>query len=175
MLRRFWHFFVLGLVVWMIILEADHEVFVGLLETILTESNAGYVFLVDKSGPQIASAGKLDIDTTSLASLTAGAVAATEGLSSLIGETRFSTLFHEGSEQSLHISQVGEKAILLTIFSQESSLGLVRLRTQQHLPALEKAVGEVLNRNLIDGKPTSTISSSAFSEISDEDIDALFG
>jgi predicted regulator of Ras-like GTPase activity (Roadblock/LC7/MglB family) len=174
MLRRFWCFFVSGLVVSMVILEADHEVLVGLLETILAESNAGYVFLVDKSGPQIASAGEMEIDTTSLASLTAGAVAATEGLSSLIGETRFTTLFHEGADKSLHITQVGEKAILLTVFSQESSLGLVRLRTQQHLPALEKAFSEVLNRDQ-NGGPTSTISSSAFAEISDEDIDALFG
>ncbi|TDI45555.1 MAG: roadblock/LC7 domain-containing protein, partial [Acidobacteria bacterium] len=120
----------------MVILEADHEIFVGLLDTILAEANAGYVFLVDKSGQQIAATGKMDVDSTSLASLTAGVVAATEGLSSLIGETRFSTLFHEGEEQNLHISQVGEKVILLIIFDEKSSLGLVRLRTQQYLPAL---------------------------------------
>jgi len=165
----------MGRVTLMVILETDHKVFVELLEAILTEANAGYVFLVDKSGPQIASAGQLEIDITSLASLTAGAVAATEGLSSLIGETRFSTLFHEGAEQSLHISQVGEKAILLTIFDEKSSLGLVRLRTQQHLPALERAVAEVLDRNQQDGKRTATVSSTGFAEISDEDIDALFG
>jgi predicted regulator of Ras-like GTPase activity (Roadblock/LC7/MglB family) len=159
----------------MVILEADHEILVGLLEKILAEANAGYVFLVDKSGPQIASAGEMELDTTSLASLTAGTVAATEGLSSLIGETRFSTLFHEGVGHSLHISQVGEKAILLTIFDEESSLGLVRLRTQQHLPALEQAIGDVVGRNQQQGKPTATISSTAFAEISDEDIDALFG
>ena len=165
----------MGRVTLMVILETDHKVFVELLEAILTEANAGYVFLVDKSGPQIASAGQLEIDITSLASLTAGAVAATEGLSSLIGETRFSTLFHEGAEQSLHISQVGEKAILLTIFDEKSSLGLLRLRTQQHLPALERAVAEVLDRNQQDGKRTATVSSTGFAEISDEDIDALFG
>ncbi len=170
-----WGFFALGRVECMIIQEADHKTFVGLLETILSEANAGYVFLVDKSGPQIASAGDLKIDTTSLASLTAGAVAATEGLSSLIGETRFATLFHEGTQQSLHISQVGEKAILLIIFDEESSLGLVRLRTQQHLPALEAAVDEVLNRKQGNGKKGAAVASSGFAEISDEDIDALFG
>ena len=159
----------------MVILEADHKTFVRLLKTILAESNAGYVFLVDKSGPQIAAAGKMEVDTTSLASLTAGAVAATEGLSSLIGETRFSTLFHEGAEHSMHISQVGEKAILLIIFDEKSSLGLVRLRTQQYLPALEKAVNEVASRGHGHAKIAATVSSSAFAEISDEDIDALFG
>ena len=159
----------------MVILEADHEVFVGLLNTILTESTAGHVFLVDTSGPQIAATGTMDVDTTSLASLTAGVVAATEGLSSLIGETRFSTLFHEGAQHNLHISQVGEKAILLIIFDEKSSLGLVRLRTQQYVPALEKAVGEVVNRSQGHVRTADTNSTSAFAEISDEDIDALFG
>ena len=159
----------------MVIQETDHKVFGKLLETILAESNATYVFLVDKSGPQIAAAGQMQIDTTSLASLTAGAVAATEGLSSLIGETRFSTLFHEGSQHSLHIAEVGQKAILLTIFGEESSLGLVRLRTQQYVPALERAVQEILDRSQRDGKQAAAVSAAGFAEISDEDIDALFG
>jgi predicted regulator of Ras-like GTPase activity (Roadblock/LC7/MglB family) len=159
----------------MVILEDDHKTFVGVLETILQESNSGYVFLVDKTGQNIAATGDMEVDPTSLASLTAGAVAATEGLSSLIGENRFSTLFHEGADHSLHISQVGEKVILLIVFDEKSSLGLVRLRTQQHLPALEKAVDEVINRSHEKTTAATAASSSAFEEITDEDIDALFG
>jgi predicted regulator of Ras-like GTPase activity (Roadblock/LC7/MglB family) len=159
----------------MVILEQDHQTFVGLMQTLLVECNAGYVFLVDKTGQQIAAAGEMEVDPTSLASLTAGAVAATEGLSSLVGETTFSTLFHEGDEQSLHISRVGEKVILLVVFDQTSSLGLVRLRTQQCQPLLEKAVDEVLNRSKEQTRAATAASTAAFSEISDEDIDALFG
>jgi len=158
----------------MVIQEDDHKTFVGLLDTILDESNAGYVFLVDKTAQQICASGAMKVDSTSLASLTAGAVAATEGLSSLIGEQHFSTLFHEGPEQSLHISQVGDRVILLVIFDEKSSLGLVRLRTQQHLPALERAVDEVLNRNQSKSR-VAVSANAAFAEISDEDIDALFG
>jgi predicted regulator of Ras-like GTPase activity (Roadblock/LC7/MglB family) len=159
----------------MVIQEDDHNTFIGLLETILGESNAGYVFLVDKSGQQIAASGDMEVDATSLASLTAGAVAATEGLSSLIGEQHFSTLCHEGPEQSLHISQVGERVILLVIFDEKSSLGLVRLRTQQHLPALAQAVDAVMERNKSGSRAAVGATAAAFAEISDEDIDALFG
>jgi len=159
----------------MVILEEDHQVFVGLLNTILGEANAGFVFLVDKSGQHMAAAGDMEVDTTSLASLTAGAVAATEGLSGLIGEQHFSTLFHEGPKQSLHISQVGERVILLVIFDETSSLGLVRLRTEQHLPTLREAVDRVVNRSHEKTGVGAGIPSSAFAEISDEDIDALFG
>jgi len=159
----------------MVIQEDDHKTFIGLLETILDEANAGFVFLVDKTGQNIASSGDMEVDATSLASLTAGAVAATEGLSSLIGEQHFSTLFHEGPEQSLHISQVGERVILLVIFDEKSSLGLVRLRTEQHLPALQQAVDAVVNRSQSRSKVAVSATASAFAEISDEDIDALFG
>lgn len=158
----------------MVILENDHETFVAVLETILRDANAGFVFFVDKAGQQIASAGDLETDSTSLASLTAGAVAATEGLSSLIGESGFSTLFHEAAGHSFHISEVGERAILLVIFDEKSSLGLVRLRTQQHMASLEQALEEVVNRGQGKGA-TDAGTGSAFSEISDEDIDALFG
>ena len=159
----------------MVILEDDHKTFVGLLDKILDEANAGYVFLVDKSGQQIATSGEMEVDPTSLASLTAGAVAATEGLSSLIGETEFTTLCHEGAKHSLFISQVGEKVILLIIFDLQSSLGLVRLRAEQNLALLKEAVDQVFNRSQEKTKKAAAVSSAAFAEISDEDIDALFG
>ena len=51
------------------------------------ESFSRVVFLVDKNGQQIATHGDVgDLDTTSLASLAAGNVAATGGMARLIGE-----------------------------------------------------------------------------------------
>ena len=51
------------------------------------EANAKAVFLIDKNGQQIPSAGEVDqFDTTSLASLTAGNEAETDGLATLIGQ-----------------------------------------------------------------------------------------
>src|SRR5256885_8576774 len=58
------------------------------------------VFLVDKNGQQIASSGDMQgVDATSLASLTAGNVAATDGLAKLIGGKEISILFHEGERE----------------------------------------------------------------------------
>ena len=96
------------------------------------DSNARAVFLIDKNGQQIAAAGDVEeFDTTSLASLTAGNVAATDGLAKLIGEREFSVLFHEGQRDHIHISIVARRAILLVIFDERSSLGLVRLRVRK--------------------------------------------
>ena len=112
--------------------EEDFQRIEESLRRLRYESNAKVVFLIDKNGQQIAAAGDTsDFDSTSLASLTAGNVAATDGLAKLIGEREFSVLFHEGQKDHIHISIVAERAILLVIFDERSSLGLVRLRVKR--------------------------------------------
>src|SRR3990172_11173125 len=103
-----------------------------ILSKLRADANAKLVFLVDKNGQQIAAHGNIDnLDTTSLASLAAGNVAATDSLARLIGEKEFSVLFHEGERDNLHISVVGGRVILVVIFDERSSLGLVRLRVKK--------------------------------------------
>lgn len=136
------------------------------------DSNSRAVFLIDKNGQQIANAGDVQqFDTTSLASLTAGNVAATDGLARLIGEREFSVLFHEGQQDHIHISIVAKRAILVVIFDERSSLGLVRLRVKRASVELE-SIFETMNAK--NAAPESGGQVSPFSEITDEDIDALF-
>ena len=145
------------------------------LKRLYLQANAKVVFLVDKNGQLIASAGEThDIDTTSLASLTAGDVAATGGIARLLGEKEFTVLFHEGEKDSVHISLIGQRIILVVIFDNRSSLGLVRLRVKKVSEALLKIfsdIGTKSERAKIEGR----MDKSPFAEISDEDIDNLFG
>ncbi len=143
------------------------------LRRLRLDANAKAVFLVDKNGQQIAAAGEVEqFDVTSLASLTAGNVAATDGLAKLIGEREFSVLFHEGKQDHIHISIVAKRAILVVIFDDRSSLGLTRLRVRQASGDLEK-IFESMAKQAEQGTMANT-DSSPFSEITDEDIDALF-
>jgi len=143
------------------------------LRRLRQEANAKAVFLIDKNGQQIASAGEVEqFDTTSLASLTAGNVAATDGLAKLIGEREFSVLFHEGQQDHIHISIVAKRAILVVIFDDRSSLGLVRLRVKRASVDLEKIFEIMLQKS---ERGAGTAHASPFSEITDDDIDALFG
>lgn len=158
----------------LIILEEDHARFMTALEQLRQEANAKLTFLLDKNGQQIANAGPLgDIDATSLASLTAGNVAATDGLAKLIGEHEFSILFHEGERDNLHINVVGHRTILVVLFDERSSLGLVRLRVKKATVELEKIMSEITERPE-SAAAGSLGSSSPFTEITDDDIDALF-
>ena len=142
------------------------------LRRLRQEANAKAVFLIDKNGQQIASAGEIEqFDTTSLASLTAGNVAATDGLAKLIGEREFSVLFHEGQQDHIHISIVGRRVILVVIFDDRSSLGLVRLRVKRASADMEKILDTMAKKGEaaeLGGE------SSPFAEITEEDIDALF-
>src|SRR2546430_17062474 len=76
----------------------------AVLARLRLDSSARLVVLVDKDGQQIAVHGELgELDTTSLASLAAGNVAATGGMAKLIGEREFPTLSHERGKESKHI------------------------------------------------------------------------
>ena len=88
--------------------EEEFNQIKAIISKLRVDANAKVVFLVDKNGQQIAAHGEIEnLDTTSLASLTAGNVAATDGLARLIGEKEFSILFHEGEKDNIHISIVG--------------------------------------------------------------------
>ncbi len=154
--------------------DVDHKRFSTILDRLRHEANAKVAFLIDKNGQQLAVAGQVDgLDPTSLAALTAGNVAATDGLAKLLGEREFATLFHEGEHDSLHINVVAGKAILVVIFDEHSSLGLVRLRVKKCSSELGTILEDITKRS--QSHRTSTANSGApFAEITDEDIDALF-
>jgi len=159
----------------LILQEDDQRRFSEVLERLRQEANARLTFLLDKNGQQLCRAGDLDdIDPTSLASLTAGNVAATEGLAQLIGEREFAILFHEGENEHLHINVVGGRSILVVLFDERSSLGLVRLRVKKASAELASILEEVHAR-AESGRLGAFGGSSPFAEITDDDIDALFG
>jgi len=145
------------------------------LQRLRQDANANVVFLVDKNGQQIAAIGDLNtLDTTSLASLTAGNVAATDGLARLIGEKEFSILFHEGEKDNIHISIVAQRVILVVIFDERSSLGLVRLRVRRATSELEKVFDDIAAKVEKEKSALNVDFESPFSEITDDDIDRLF-
>ncbi len=156
----------------LVMYEEEFNKISAVLNRLRVDASAKIVFLIDKNGQQIAAAGEIEyVDTTSLASLTAGNVAATDGLAKLIGEKEFSILFHEGKKDNIHISIVGQRLILVVIFDERSSLGLVRLRVRKAAAELERILGEMEQKALEVGAEEAA---SPFAEITDEDIDALF-
>ncbi|HEY0545886.1 MAG TPA: roadblock/LC7 domain-containing protein [Pyrinomonadaceae bacterium] len=149
--------------------EQQFQQIKAVLAKLSADAASRVVFLVDKDGQQIAAYGDVgDIDTTSLASLAAGNVAATDGMAQLIGEKEFPTLSHEGERESIHICVIG-RMLLVVVFDERSSLGLVKLRVKQVSNDLA-AIFEELKREAAKQRTDEAF----FSEITDEDIDSLF-
>ncbi|MBI5970996.1 MAG: roadblock/LC7 domain-containing protein [Deltaproteobacteria bacterium] len=141
-----------------------------IIEKLLREANSKCVYLVDKDGQLMSAVGETkDIDATSLASLTAGNIAATGGLAKVIGEKEFSILFHEGERDNIHISVVGQRVILVVIFDKRSSLGLVRLRVKKASEDLTKSIEKLLSR-----MQAGAAQENILKEITDDDIERLF-
>jgi predicted regulator of Ras-like GTPase activity (Roadblock/LC7/MglB family) len=146
-----------------------------IISKLRVDANSKVVFLVDKNGQQIAAHGEIEnLDTTSLASLTAGNVAATDGLAKLIGEKEFSILFHEGEKDNIHISIVAQRVILVVIFDEKSSLGLVRLRVKKASNELNDVFARIMAKVEREKTAAGSGFESPFAEITDEDIDSLF-
>jgi predicted regulator of Ras-like GTPase activity (Roadblock/LC7/MglB family) len=133
------------------------------------ESNAKAVLVIDKNGQPIAQSGETDhLDVTSLSSLTAGNVAATGGIAKLLAEREFAGQFHEGEKTNIHISIVAQRVILVVLFDERSSLGLVRLRVRKASDELTRILESLIK------KAASANAPSVFAEITDDDIDNLF-
>lgn len=153
----------------LVLYEEEHKRIVEICDTLHRDACAKAVFLVDRNGQMLANSGQTaQMDTTSLASLTAGNIAATGGLAKLLGEKEFAIQLHEGERDNIHISLVGQRVILVVIFDERSSLGLVRLRVRRTSDKLAQVLEEI---NVKASGQGATV----FDEISDDDIDNLFG
>jgi len=150
-----------------ILREPEYEALLSILRKLLADASAKVVFLVDKNGTLLASAGDaVGFDTTSLASLAAGNIAATGGLANLIGEKEFSILFHEGERDNMHLSVVADRLILVVVFDRRSSVGLVRLRVRQATAGLSAVMAVAL--------AASAAESGGIEELTEADIESLF-
>ena len=153
-----------------IISEAHFERLNYILARLCVESAARAVFLVDRDGQPITHHGDIgDMDTTSFSSLAAGNVAATSSMARLIGENEFPAVVHEGEKESIFISVIG-RSLLVVVFDQRSTLGLVKLRTKKASYEVSAVFEEVVR----DSDAGRGAENSFFAEITDEDIDSLF-
>jgi predicted regulator of Ras-like GTPase activity (Roadblock/LC7/MglB family) len=112
--------------------EDDYNAITRSLQRFLYDSNARCTLLVDRSGQLIATVGERpNFDATAFATLTAADFSANNELAKLLGETDFNTLFHQGERESMLLADVARRIILVVLFDNRTTLGLVRLKMRQ--------------------------------------------
>lgn len=104
----------------------------AILTKMLKGAEAKCALLVDKDGHMITRQGFThSLDTTALGALLAGSFASTKEIARLVGENEFSVLFHQGKKDHIHMSIVGERSILVVIFDDRTTIGMVRLYAKE--------------------------------------------
>lgn len=151
-----------------VIYEEEHERLESICDRLVRDALAKAIFIIDNDGKLITHTGETgEIDTTNLASLVAGSTAATGGIADMLGEERFPVHFHEGNETHIHVSVIRDSLILVVIFDDRSSLGLVRLRVKRAYQEMEKVLDKVDEKQEEEGQPD------VFGDISDDELDDL--
>jgi predicted regulator of Ras-like GTPase activity (Roadblock/LC7/MglB family) len=116
----------------LILYEAEIQEIESLLSKMLKGAEAKCALLVDKDGHLISRQGFThSLDTTALAALMAGSFASTREIARLVGEEEFSVLFHQGKKDHIHMSLVGERSIMVVVFDDRTTIGMVRLYARE--------------------------------------------
>src|SRR5213596_575839 len=149
--------------------ENDFQQIQAQLQAFLKESNARCALLVDRTGQLVATVGEQPkFDPTTFATLTAADFSANDQLAKLIGENDFNSLFHQGEKESMYLADVARRVILVVLFDNRTTLGLVRLKMKEVVTELAKLFEEVFSRGGAGGGKPGLLSGA------DDEIDKLF-
>lgn len=111
-----------------ILSEEDVKRIDACLTKVLNKSAAVSAFLIDRSGQLVANCGSPStLDVSAFSALTAANFGATSEIAKLLGEQEFNLLFHKGQNENVYFSVVGENMIMVIVFDDRTTLGLVRL------------------------------------------------
>ncbi len=122
-------------------LEGIEEV----LQQDLIDVGVSCVFIIDMAGNIIANCddGQSRHDVYSLAALAAGNFGAVSAMAKIIGEGEFSLLFHKGKKENIHFNKIISEFLMITIFSNDISLGFLRLRVNESVEKIKHALGAI--------------------------------
>jgi predicted regulator of Ras-like GTPase activity (Roadblock/LC7/MglB family) len=150
--------------------EDDFGAITALLQRFLYDSNARCALLVDRTGQLVATVGEQPtFDPTAFATLTAADFSANDQLARLIGENDFNSLFHQGEKESMYLADIARRVILVVLFDNRTTLGLVRLKMKQTVDELTRLFEQVFARAQAQQGTQQNILAGA-----DDEIDKLF-
>ena len=150
--------------------EDDFSAITQSLQRFLYDSNARCALLVDRTGQLVATVGEQpNFDPTAFATLTAADFSANDQLAKLIGESDFNTLFHQGEKESMYLADVARRVILVVLFDNRTTLGLVRLKMKNAVDELARLFEQIFARGASGQAQQNNILAGA-----DDEIDKLF-
>lgn len=146
--------------------EDDLSAITHSLQRFLADTNSRSALLVDRAGQLVTTVGEQpSFDPTAFATLTAADFSANDQLARLVGESDFSTLFHQGEKESIYLADVARRLILVVLFDNRTTLGLVRLRMKQAVQELTLLFDGIFSRGRDEGSSRPKLLDGAEAEI----------
>jgi predicted regulator of Ras-like GTPase activity (Roadblock/LC7/MglB family) len=156
------------------VFEEDYWAINTILQELLKNSNSSSIVLLDKTGQLISSLGDPpQFDLHGFASLCAADFEANAQLAVLIGEKDFSTLYHQGSNESMYLARVEQNIILVILFDKRTTLGLVRLRAKKAVDNLETVIRRLYGKLQYENEENTEFNEE-FVQQAEMEIDSLF-
>lgn len=123
--------------------QAAYSSVSGLCEDFVRKSNATCALLVGQDGMLLHRCGSVaDLDVDSLSALSAGTFASGREMARLIGETTFDVAIQQGRRNHLQLIRVGDSAILVAVFDDQTTAAMVRLHGQRAAHRLARVLAE---------------------------------
>ncbi len=152
--------------------EEDSHRIRQVLHDFLRDASARTALLVDRAGQMLITVGETpSFDPTAFASLTAADFSANDQLARLLGEQEFGTLFHQGEKESLYLADIARRVILVVLFDNRTTLGLVKLRMKNAVQELTGIFTAMFARTPGGAAPVDA----AFLGDAEDELDKLFG
>lgn len=145
------------------------------MEEFLKLSQAKCSLLVDKDGHLITRVGgAADFNQDTISALVAGSFAATKEMAKIMGENEFSALYHQGENDNIQLSLVGDRTILTVIFDDSTTLGMVRLYVAETVGKLQELFEEARENQRNGIVPEGAEIKSDYSESAKDKLNDIF-
>lgn len=125
-----------------------------LLSSMLVQTEAQSVYMCDYAGNiihRVVTTEQGPMEQT-IAALASGSFVATNELAMLIGEATFHSVYHKGERASIYMQSLGKDYLVLVIFSNTTTIGLVKLYVDRTCQELGSLLGVVETQKEIHGQ-----------------------
>ncbi|MBN1130495.1 MAG: roadblock/LC7 domain-containing protein [Chitinispirillaceae bacterium] len=132
----------------MILFPEDIERLNAVLGPLIAKAKLLLAVCINRDGRVLTHQGSLEqVDIVSLAALVAGNTASTLAIANLVGETEFSTMYHQGKDKNVYIDAIDDNTFLSVVFDDQTNIDRVKVFIRQFERQLKEALRLVYDKD----------------------------
>ncbi len=153
----------------MILFPEDIDLLNNTLDPLVKKANLLLAVLINKDGRLLTHRGQqVASDIVALSALIAGNSSSTLAIAHLVGEKEFCTMYHQGKNKHIYISNVDDNTFLAIIFNDNTNIDRVKVFARQFDKQIKESLNQVYDKTLNQIDLDLDISDSEFNDLSDQ-------